>query len=126
MAQDLIERRSRNKVGFDKGTWLALLGLFISILSVSAGLAVFTFQTKADAHRQSALILSKAKEHTDQAIMLHEQRPYAHDGTARATDIDKLERRQEAIMKRLEVIGDRVGAGNAVRAVRPMEMPRER
>lgn len=109
-----------NRIGFDKQTWLTLAGILGAILAAGAALAVFTFQTKADALVESARIIQATQEYTNRSIDKHEVRPHA--GAAKSKDLDKIENRRDAIMKRLEVIGDRVGAGRAVRAVRPMSI----
>lgn len=112
------ERRERGqKVAFDAGTWVKMVGLVLTMIGLGAGLAAYTFQTQAAAHREAAVILRQANAYTDKEV--------AEIRTSVTEDVGRLERNQRAMLKRLEVIGDRMGrgAGAAVRAVRPMEIP---
>lgn len=99
------ELKNRQKVGLTIGTWATLLGTLIAILTVAAAVMSGFFMTRIDAYAAHESITTKQETKVQETT--------SHLEAKVQKNTDQLHR----LDKKITIIGERVGAGSAMRRV---------
>lgn len=111
----MVKPQSGNKVGLDRPTWLGLIALVLSFLMAGASVLTVVFKTNTAAATEHADIEAQMIQVLQSSLEKHADKP--HTGTASAVSQEKLREKMHDMDKKLSIIGDRVGAGRAMRKV---------